>query len=117
MGIVAQASNPSTQEAEKGECLSLKPAWSRDLVLGQSELYRETLSHKNKKEKKNHTGLGCSLVVERLPSMHEALESSSTTTQIHDTNTQTDTDTQIQTHTEQGNFHPTKPVIYLVMNH
>jgi hypothetical protein len=48
---VAHAFNPSTQEAEASECLSLRPAWSTKWVLGQPGLYRETLSQNTKKQK------------------------------------------------------------------
>jgi hypothetical protein len=50
--VVAHAFNPSTWEAEAGGFLSLRPAWSTELVPGQPGLHRETLSRKNKKEKK-----------------------------------------------------------------
>jgi hypothetical protein len=51
-GMVARAFNPSTWEAEAGEFLSSRPAWSTELVPGQPGLYRETLSQKTKKKKK-----------------------------------------------------------------
>jgi hypothetical protein len=54
-GVVAHAFNPSTGEAEAGEFLSSRPAWSTKWVPGQPELYRETLSWKTKKEKQNKT--------------------------------------------------------------
>jgi hypothetical protein len=44
--VVAHAFNPSTQEAEAGGFLSLRPAWSTTWVPGQAGLYRETLSRK-----------------------------------------------------------------------
>jgi hypothetical protein len=50
--VVAHAFNPSTQEAEAGEFLSSRPAWSIEWVPGQPGLYRETLSRKNQKRKK-----------------------------------------------------------------
>jgi hypothetical protein len=40
------AFNPSTWEAEAGEFLSLRPAWSTEWDPGQPGLYRETLSQK-----------------------------------------------------------------------
>ena len=43
-GLVAHTFNPSTWEAEAGEFLSLRPAWSTEWVPGQPGLYRETLS-------------------------------------------------------------------------
>jgi hypothetical protein len=51
-GVMAHAFNPSTWEAETGEFLSLKPAWSTEWVPGQPGLHRETLSKKKKKKKK-----------------------------------------------------------------
>jgi hypothetical protein len=45
--MVAHAFNPSTQEAEAGGFLSLRPAWSTRWVPGQPGLYRETLSQKD----------------------------------------------------------------------
>ena len=47
-GVVAQACNPSTQEAEAGGFQSSRPAWSTEWVPGQPGLHRETLSQKNK---------------------------------------------------------------------
>jgi hypothetical protein len=47
------AFNPSTQEAEAGRFLSLRPAWSTKWVPGQPGLYRETLSRKTKQNKTN----------------------------------------------------------------
>jgi hypothetical protein len=44
--MVAHAFNPSTWEAEAGEFLSSRPAWSTERVPGQPGLYRETLSRK-----------------------------------------------------------------------
>jgi hypothetical protein len=41
--------NPSTWEAEAGGFLSSRPAWSTKWVTGQTGLYREILSQKNKK--------------------------------------------------------------------
>jgi hypothetical protein len=51
-GVVAHAFNPSTWEAEAGEFLSSRPAWSTERVPGQPGLHRETLSRKTKKKKK-----------------------------------------------------------------
>jgi hypothetical protein len=45
---VAYAFNPSTWEAEAGEFLSSRPAWSTERVPGQPGLNRETLSGKTK---------------------------------------------------------------------
>jgi hypothetical protein len=52
--MVAHAFNPSTQEAEAGGFLSLRPAWSTKWVPGQSGLYRETLSQKNQNNNNNN---------------------------------------------------------------
>ena len=41
--------NSSTQKAEAGGSLSLRPVWSTDLVPGESGLYREILSGKKLK--------------------------------------------------------------------
>jgi hypothetical protein len=46
------AFNPSTWEAEAGEFLSSRPAWSTEWVPGQPRLHRETLSQKNKTKQK-----------------------------------------------------------------
>jgi hypothetical protein len=51
-GVVAQAFNPSTWEAEAGGFLSSRPALSTERVSGQPGLHRETLSRKTKKKKK-----------------------------------------------------------------
>ena len=51
-GVVAHIFNPSTQEAESGEFLSSRPAWSTEGVPGQPELHRETLSRKTKTKKR-----------------------------------------------------------------
>jgi hypothetical protein len=51
--LVAHAFNPSTWEAEAGGFLSLRPAWSTELVPGQPGLHRETLSRKTIKKQKN----------------------------------------------------------------
>jgi hypothetical protein len=51
-GVVVHAFNPSTWEAEAGEFLSSRPAWSTEQVPGQPGLHRETLSRKTKKKKK-----------------------------------------------------------------
>jgi hypothetical protein len=50
--VVAHAFNPSTWEAEAGEFLSLRPAWSTEWVPGQPRVHRETLSWKKKNRKK-----------------------------------------------------------------
>jgi hypothetical protein len=47
----AHTFNPSTWEAEAGEFLSSRPAWSTKWVSGQPGLYRETLSRKTKQNK------------------------------------------------------------------
>jgi hypothetical protein len=49
--VVAHAFNPSNWEAEAGEFLSSRPAWSTEWVPGQPGLHRETLSRKNQKRK------------------------------------------------------------------
>ena len=65
-GMVAHAFNPRTQEAEAGECLSSRPAWSTEWVPGQPGLHRETMSQKtNKKNKKQKTKTE-NLVVENI---------------------------------------------------
>jgi hypothetical protein len=46
-GVVAHTFNPSTWEAEAGEFLSSRPAWSTKSFPGQPGLYRETLSQNN----------------------------------------------------------------------
>jgi hypothetical protein len=46
--VVVHAFNPSTWEAEAGEFLSSRPAWSTEWVPGQPGLHRETLSRKTK---------------------------------------------------------------------
>ena len=53
--MVAHTFNASTQEAEAGGFLSLRPACSTELVSGQPELYRKTLSRKKNKERKKET--------------------------------------------------------------
>jgi hypothetical protein len=54
MVMVSHTFNPSTWEAEADGFLSLRPAWSTKWDPGQSGLYRETLSQKNK-TKQNKT--------------------------------------------------------------
>jgi hypothetical protein len=54
--VVMHAFNPSTREAEAGEFLSSRPAWSTERVPGQPELYRETLSPKTRKSQKKGGG-------------------------------------------------------------
>ena len=44
--MVAHVFNPNTWEAEAGGFLSLRPAWSTEIVPGQPRLHRETLSRK-----------------------------------------------------------------------
>ena len=66
LSMVAHAFNASTWEAEAGEFMSSRPAWSTEWVPGQPGLYRETLSWKAKnkqtnKQKKNYVRLGRSL--------------------------------------------------------
>jgi hypothetical protein len=51
--MVVCAFNPSTWEAEAGGSLSLKPAWSTEIVPSQPGLHRETLSQKQNKTKQN----------------------------------------------------------------
>jgi hypothetical protein len=41
--VVAHTFSPSTQEAEAGGSLSLRPAWSTDQVLGQPEEKQNTI--------------------------------------------------------------------------
>jgi hypothetical protein len=53
--VGAHAFNPSTQEAEAGRFLSLRPAWSTKWVPGQPGLYRETLSRKTNKQTNKQT--------------------------------------------------------------
>ena len=50
--MVVHTFNPSTREAEAGEFLSSRPAWSTKWVPGQPGLHRETLSRKNKTKQK-----------------------------------------------------------------
>jgi hypothetical protein len=50
LGVVVHAFNPRTWEAEAGEFLISRPAWSTDWVPGQPGLHRETLSRKKKKK-------------------------------------------------------------------
>ena len=45
---VAHAFNSSVWEPEAGRSLSLRPAWSAELVPGQPGLHRETLSQGGK---------------------------------------------------------------------
>jgi hypothetical protein len=64
--VVVHAFNPSTWEAEAGEFLSSRPAWSTEWVLGQPGLYRETLSRKTKmKTKKDILMYQSSLILEK----------------------------------------------------
>jgi hypothetical protein len=51
---VAHAFNPGTWEAEAGGFLNSRPAWSTELVPGQSGLHRETLSRKTKTKTKQN---------------------------------------------------------------
>jgi hypothetical protein len=50
-GVVVHTFNPSTWEAEAGEFLSSRPAWSTEWVPGQPGLHRETLSRKKKSDR------------------------------------------------------------------
>lgn len=43
------AFSPDTWEAEAGDSLSSRPAWTAERVPGQPRLHRETLTSKNKK--------------------------------------------------------------------
>ena len=43
---------PSTEEAESGGSLSLRPAWSTERVLGHPWLHRKTLSQEKKGQQK-----------------------------------------------------------------
>jgi hypothetical protein len=54
--VVAHAFNPSTREAEAGEFLSSRPAWSTKWVPGQPGLHRETLSRKKNKKMERKKG-------------------------------------------------------------
>ena len=51
-GVVVHTFNPSIREAEEDRFLSSWPAWSTEWVPGQPGVYRETLSRKTKKRKK-----------------------------------------------------------------
>jgi hypothetical protein len=51
--VVAHTFNPSTWEAEAGEFLSWRPAWSTGWVPGQPGLHRETLSPRPPQKKKS----------------------------------------------------------------
>jgi hypothetical protein len=53
-GVVAHAFNPSTWQAETGEFLSSRPAWSTEWVPGQPGLHRETLFRKTSKHQKTN---------------------------------------------------------------
>jgi hypothetical protein len=50
--VVAHNFNPSAQEAKACRSASSRPAWSTELVLGQPELHRETLSLGGKKKER-----------------------------------------------------------------
>jgi hypothetical protein len=54
--VVVHTFNPNTWEAEAGEFLSSKPAWSTEWVPGQPGLHRETLSKKKKKKDSTNKG-------------------------------------------------------------
>ena len=45
--------------AEAGRSLSLRPAWSTELVTGQPELHRKTMSRKKNKTKQNKNYFPC----------------------------------------------------------
>jgi hypothetical protein len=47
LGVDGIGLYPSTQEAEAGGTLSMRPAWSTEGVLGQPRPHRETLSQRN----------------------------------------------------------------------
>jgi hypothetical protein len=49
--MVTYTFNTSTQEVEAGECLSSRPTWSTDRVLGQPGVHSETLSKKINEKK------------------------------------------------------------------
>jgi hypothetical protein len=55
--VVAHAFNPSTQEAEAGGSLSLRPAWFTEQVPGQPWLPRETLIPKTKMNERMNESL------------------------------------------------------------
>jgi hypothetical protein len=63
---VAHAFNPSTREAEAGEFLSSRPAWSTKWVPGQPGLHRETLSWKIKTNKQPKTTTTTKKIVPQL---------------------------------------------------
>jgi hypothetical protein len=63
---VAHAFNPSTQEAEEGEFLSSRPAWSAEQVLEHSRL------HCLQKPKKEKNSRNMSQLVDCLVSIDEA---------------------------------------------
>jgi hypothetical protein len=50
--VVAHTFSSSTQEAEAGKSLSLRPAWSTEQVPGQAGLHREVLSLPSQPHKK-----------------------------------------------------------------
>jgi hypothetical protein len=52
--VVAHAFNPSTWEAEVGQFLSSRSAWSTEFVPGQPGLYRETVPGKTKNKQNNN---------------------------------------------------------------
>ena len=56
-GVVVHTFNSSSWEAEAGECLSSRPAWSRRWVPEQPGLYRETLPGKKNQTKSKQTAL------------------------------------------------------------
>ena len=57
-GEVAHAFNPRTWEAEAGGFQCSMPAWSTECVPGLPGVFRETLSQKTIKKKKNVEGQG-----------------------------------------------------------
>ena len=87
--VVAYVFNPSTWEAEAGESLSSRPAWSTQWVPGEPGLHKETQSQKAKQNNKeiiywphDFRGLESLMVnkgmVEKAESSHLVLTSSST---------------------------------------
>jgi hypothetical protein len=61
---VGHTFNPSTWEAEAGRFLSLRPAWSTELVPGQTGVYRETLWGRRDRSEadRKREGLSCGTI-------------------------------------------------------